>query len=490
MKKYKLITICFLFVLVVTSCDNWLDVSPKTEIKADDNFDSEQGFKDALTGVYLVMNEESLYGKNLTFGFTDVLAQYYTGIHQSSHSYYYPSVFDYEDDTSVSMIDAIWGDMYNAIVNLNELISQLESADQSMFTGRNYQIIKGEAYGLRAFLHFDLLRLFGPSYAAGPNSDAIPYIITVTTKVTELSTVKEVLDKALSDLDVAQENLSVDPVISSNVTESTDDEDYEADRYYKFNYYAVKLLQARIYLYMEDYDDADAAAQEIINQDTFTWTPETEITTSDGDSRNYVFTEELIFTLYDGDLSDAYSDYFTGTDDGLYMYDENYEGLFELNKSGYYGDYRYTYLTEILTDVDYRFSTKLKQPTNGTGDYWDRMPVMRISEAYYIAAECALNNNELTDAIDYLTTVRVQRNLPDDLDAGLTASEIQEEIYKEYAKEFMCEGQLFYYFKRKNLDYIPVPSVSGSSLTYSYVTPDYILPMPDDEIEYGGRTDE
>ena len=35
----------------ITSCSDWLDVSPRTEIKADDNFESEQGFKDALTGV-------------------------------------------------------------------------------------------------------------------------------------------------------------------------------------------------------------------------------------------------------------------------------------------------------------------------------------------------------------------------------------------------------------------------------------------------------
>ncbi len=474
-------------VLLFSSCDNWLDVSPKTEIKAEDNYESEQGFKDALTGVYLLMNDESLYGQELTFGFMDVLAQYYTGIYQSSHSYYYPSVFDYTDDTSISIIDNIWGNMYNAIVNLNELIFQLESADQGMFTGRNYELIKGEAYGLRAFLHFDLLRLFGASYIAGATNDAIPYVATVSTSVTPLSTVQEVLDKALADLDVAQENLLIDPVISTNTTESTDDETYERDRFYKFNYYAVKLLQARIHLYMGDYTDAETAAKEIINQDTFDWTPDTEISTSDEDSRNLVFSEELIFALYKSDISDSYTDYFTSTD-GLYMNDENYEGLFELNKSGYYGDYRYTYLTEILSDLDLRFSIKLKQPTSG--DYAYRLPLMRISEAYYIAAECELENDNVNEALSYLNTVRIQRNLPDDLDATMTASELQDEIYKEYAKEFICEGQLFFYFKRLNYQYIPIPSVSGSTLSYSYVTPDYTLPMPDDEIEYGGRTDD
>ena len=49
----------------ITSCSDWLDVSPRTEIKADDNFESEQGFKDALTGVYLLMTGTNVYGLSL-----------------------------------------------------------------------------------------------------------------------------------------------------------------------------------------------------------------------------------------------------------------------------------------------------------------------------------------------------------------------------------------------------------------------------------------
>ncbi len=475
-------------VLLLTACEKWLDVSPKTEIKAEDNFADEQGFKDALTGVYLLMTDASLYGRQLTFGLSDVLAQYYTGITGSSHAYYYPSVYDYEDATSVSMIDNLWGNMYNALVNLNQIILSLEEADESMFTGRNYELIKGEAYGLRAFMHFDLLRYFGPSYAANPNAEALPYVTTVSTGVTALSTVDEVLQLALADLAVADSSLQVDPVVNSDVSGSID-ETYERDRFYKFNYYAVKLLEARIYLYQSAYEKANAAAQEIIAQETFSWTPETEITTSDADARNYVFSEELIFALYDSELSDEYTDYFTGTT-GLYMADENYEGLFELHKSGYYADYRYTYLTTLLASDNIRVSTKLKQATGSSTAYLYRLPLMRISEAYYIASECALSQNDVATAVDYLSTVRTQRNLPDDLSDTLSVAEVQTEIFKEYAKEFICEGQLYPYYKRLNSTYITIPSLSGSELVYSYVLPNYVFPLPDDEIEYGGRDEE
>ncbi len=294
------------------------------------------------------------------------------------------------------------------------------------------------------------------------------------------------LDKALADLAIAEEMLQVDPVIAANASTDLMDETYERARYYKFNYYAVEMLKARIYLYQRDYESANAAAQIILAQNTFTWTPESEITTSDDAGRNYVLAEELIFTLYDSDLSTSYSNYFTGND-GLYMNDENYEGLFELDKSGYYGDYRYTYLTELLSDADIRISSKLKQPSGSSGDYYNRLPLMRLSEAYYIAAECAKNDGDVVAAISYLNTVRIQRNLPGDLSESLSAAEVQDEIYKEYAKEFMCEGQLYYFFKRLDYPYIPIPVVSGGSLSYTYVEPNYIFPLPDDELEYGGR---
>ena len=72
MKRY-IAKIGLAVVLVsLTACNDWLDVSPKTEIKAKDNFSSEQGFKDALTGCYLTMTSSSLYGKELTFGYQDL----------------------------------------------------------------------------------------------------------------------------------------------------------------------------------------------------------------------------------------------------------------------------------------------------------------------------------------------------------------------------------------------------------------------------------
>ena len=62
-------------LLLATSCENWLDVKPKAEIKWDVMFETEQGFKDALIGCYYNLADESVYGGALNCTFIEVLAQ-------------------------------------------------------------------------------------------------------------------------------------------------------------------------------------------------------------------------------------------------------------------------------------------------------------------------------------------------------------------------------------------------------------------------------
>ncbi|MBP3567184.1 MAG: RagB/SusD family nutrient uptake outer membrane protein [Paraprevotella sp.] len=488
MNKYIRTTLIALVTIFISGCDDWLDISPKTQIKSDDNYASEQGYKDALTGVYLLMANESLYGKELTFGMTDAMAQYYTGM-RSNNTYTYDAAFDYDNTECESRINSIWSNMYTALANLNELIKHIDQSDASMFTGRNRNLIRGEAYALRAFMHFDLARLWGSSYVADKNDKCIPYMKHVTADITPLSTVEEVINLALADLEVAQTELRCDPVIATNQGMPDMDEGYEHDRTFKMNYYATKLLEARMQLYAGRYSEALSAAKEVINQNTFYWTPETEITTSDGSNRNRIFSEELVFCLYDSNLRSRYSTYFTTVENGLLMNEAGYQAVYELYNPGFSGDYRYAYQNEEL-DGNY-FNTKLMQPTSGNTQFMFRIPLMRLSEAYYIAAECELElNQDIPTCIGYLNTVRSHRNLTDGIQTTISKTEARDEILKEYRKEFMCEGQLYYYYKRLNFTAIPIVTAVGNTVTTNYVEPNYIFPLPDDEIEYGGRNDE
>lgn len=69
MKKVRDIFCVLLLLCTTMSCENWLDVDPKTEIKSELMFQSVSGFKDALMGVYLTLRDPELYGKEATWGF-------------------------------------------------------------------------------------------------------------------------------------------------------------------------------------------------------------------------------------------------------------------------------------------------------------------------------------------------------------------------------------------------------------------------------------
>ena len=76
MKNLLLSAICIVS-LFLSSCQNWIDVNPKTDIEAEEFFTSEDGFKSALTGLYSMMVLEKSYGRQMTFDFVEKLVQRY-----------------------------------------------------------------------------------------------------------------------------------------------------------------------------------------------------------------------------------------------------------------------------------------------------------------------------------------------------------------------------------------------------------------------------
>ena len=86
-KVLNKITVLLLLV-VLTACNDWLNISPKTDMKAEELFSTEAGFRDALVGVYALMCRDISYGKDLSYGYIDVLAQYYSSPRKKTSSGY------------------------------------------------------------------------------------------------------------------------------------------------------------------------------------------------------------------------------------------------------------------------------------------------------------------------------------------------------------------------------------------------------------------
>ena len=119
-------------------CQDWLNVQPKTSVQEEDIFSTEFGFKDVLTGFYIDMGSQDLYGKNLTYGFADFLAKRYDNTVVASELYNYQG--EYKNTK-----DAIWKKGYNIIANINNLLHFAEVNRGVLKHEHYYEIIKGEA---------------------------------------------------------------------------------------------------------------------------------------------------------------------------------------------------------------------------------------------------------------------------------------------------------------------------------------------------------
>ena len=247
------------------------------------------------------------------------------------------------------------------------------------------------------------------------------------------------------------------------------------------NYWAVKGLQARIYLYRGNKPSALAAAREVINNASTLFPFVTSTEASRTSSRDKLYANELLFSLTTNKMNDYVTAYFkTSSVNGtplLYTTSANMTALYETGSGGS-SDYRFNYLFTLYPSG--YSTTKYHQDdiVQSTAFEYLRglIPIIRFSEMYYIAAECSSTPSE---GVGFLNTVRANRGLAA-LPTSLSATALETEILKEYKKETYSEGQLFYYFKRKN-----AARVDGSTVNMTDAT--WVFPLPETEVEFGQR---
>lgn len=118
------------------------------------------------------------------------------------------------------------------------------------------------------------------------------------------------------------------------------------------------------------------------------------------------------------------------------------------------------------------------------GKYGDPVvPMLKISEMYLILAECNLNGIETREnALSLLNTIKQKRG-----EAALPATATTQTLWNELTHEYVCdfrgEGQLFYYYKRRNLRAVDDGNYNGN--TVSVPASAYVLPLPDYEKQFG-----
>lgn len=480
MKKYLYkITTVFLLFVITTSCSDFLDVVPQDKILENESYGTEAGIQNIHNGIYLQLAGDDLYGKQLTLDAVEILGQQYEM--NTSHIKNKMATYAYAEAVPKATFAAIWLQSFKTVLSCNKFLENIDKYAGVISTEKANEL-KGEATAVRAMLHFDMLRLYGPIYKVSPANPSIPYYDAVVTSNNPLLPANEVVNKIIVDLDNALILLQNDPILTSGKYNGSGAFDgnpyYSVNRGQRMNYLAVKCLKARVLLYAGNKEGAAAVAKEVIaftkTTSFFPWTPFLEAVNTFNPDRT--FSSENFFSLSTFKLYEKQKELFDANLSIVSIYPPllgRINAVFESNEN----DYRNLPSWKVPVSGGKTGKTFLKYDDvpDKTKVFRFQIPMFKLSEMYLIAAETSVVP---TDGIDYLNTLRFNRGL-----SNLSATaNVTTEVTKEYKKEFIGEGQLFFYYKRTNATAIPNGSATSGNITMGKAQ--YVVPLPDSEVNF------
>lgn len=472
----RLLAVCMTVAFV--SCDSFLDIRPEGQLPESELLKDAQGFENALYGVYGSMRSESLYGKALSHEMIEVLAQYF----DTFGNEYVDNLktYNYRHSLLETALYNVWKEMYANISYLNNILISLDNMEESSM--RYYDVYRGEALGLRAFLHFELLRLYTERITQNAGATGIPYSTKFELSPSEFSSAQKVYELIIADLEEA-ENLLKGDLQYFTFPKQNPEDNFLRDRETHFNLYAVQATLARVYLTMGDHENAAKYAEGVINSQKFDLMDKSDI--ANGAMKGILFPKETIFGLY----APAYfgvvqARFLLETSFFSYNLRRDMRSIYEFEQKGH--DYRWEGFFRMPTTTAgaIRF-TKLVDPFQVNATEFLRpdeaivgINMIRLPEMYYIAAEALMNTNPVK-AADYFDIVLESRGL-----MALKSRQPQEEltierITAERYKEFIGEGQTFLNMKRLNLN---IKTTDNATVNASNTI--YVWPIPYDELEY------
>lgn len=475
MKTFKHILVALACGITFTACDDFLDITPEGQIKGDELMRSPEGIEDALYGAYSQMRTSSLYGQELSFSNIEILAHNLsckgntTLTALSNHEY---------DNTNVkSMFEALWTAMYKNISNVNSILSADLVANAKEYP---YTIYKGEALGLRAFMHFDLVRLYAEQITENPSADGIPYATEFSLNTPDFESLAENYKHILADLHAAEQLLA-------DEAKYVDDRLFLTDRQIHCNLYAVQALLARVYLTMGDKENATFYAKKVIEESPYELNVKTDI---NGDVAGILSEKETLFGIY---FAEFYSYVYNKLQATTSYYALNPRGDVEniYNQQAEGLDYRTAaYFTSIdLGGTPTLRLSKLTDPyelqnigSSRPEELIQGINLIRMPEMYYIMAESLLESNP-DSATWYFDQVLESRGLTPLTERTTPQALTQELINLERFKEYFGEGQTFFNLKRQNLPINGWDVATGTEKTIPASTKVYVVPIPDSEYE-------
>lgn len=456
-------------LIIMFSCSNYLDVSPRKEVEREELFKTEHGFEEALAGVYITLKSASLYGYDMTLSSLEHLVSNWAVKQGTTNEAL--NLFQYNHAGVEAKFKSIYAKAYYAIAQVNCILEYIDAKNnEGVFTTPGfYELVKGECLAIRAFCHFDLLRLFGPVPTQTDQSKILTYMTALTKDPVFPIDFESFKLNLFEDVNASIELLSNDPIVSETVLDLRKSGWF---RDVKFNYYAALALKSRMHLWFGEKQDAYSIAKQLIDATDAENEKKFPLGTSASmDAGDFPLSCENLLGLYVHNLPKINSDKLSLKGE-LTQVNKEYvvNHLYEGSES----DIRPSYLwkDEVKQLAVGALLLKYENEINESQKDLKVIPLIRISEMYFIAIECADDENTANELWkEYLAA----RNLPvADLPVGQLEKQLL--IVKEYRKEFFAEGQAFFTYKRLNFDSSQILWIPTS------VAVNYLIPLPKTEI--------
>jgi len=277
-----------------------------------------------------------------------------------------------------------WNNLYNLIYQSNSIIEGVQGSS-SLSLGIRNQLL-GEAKFMRAFMHFELLNLYGD----------VPLITTTDVRINSIAFRKPadiVYQQIIADLKDAQ-------ILLKDAYESVDRA--------RVNKNAATALLARIYLYQKDYGNAEIQSTELINNSAL-YKLETLNNTFLKSSR------ETIFQIANTNGYTMIARTFipgSGASKVNYFYTSSFKNTIES------GDQRKINWMNVISigGIQYLYPYKYKKLSSTASLQPEYLVVFRLAEQYLIRAEARAQmatDLKLKEAREDLNVIRKRAGLQD-----------------------------------------------------------------------------
>lgn len=463
MKRFKIISIIgLLFLVVFTSCEDFLYQEPRLSQTNELTLSSLDGLQKSVAGAYSQLYSTNWYGRNFV-----VTADLKGGNAKLSPISSGRFTSEYLWSNSETATSFLWQSAYITIARVNNVLNAFDNIELTAEDEALANDLKGECYFLRGLAYHDLVRMYSQQYSSGSANPGVPVVLVTEIGTPARNTVGEVYEQIISDLKSAEE------LLGAAATRSGTDAKAYASKY------AAEALLARVYLYMEDWQNAADYASKVINSGAYGMYSAAEYTTegNGGIWGAEVGGSETIFEVYGSEGNSTHG---------------NWNVISYIMSPDGYGDVGASKdIINMFEDGDVRANLfintadfpndfwSLKYPGKGGNLREDNISVLRLSEMYLTRAEAISEGASVSgvSAVDDINMIRTNRGL------AAISSVNTTDVLDERRRELCFEGHQLFDLARTKRSLTRVDYDGAENQDIAFPNYKWAMPIPKDELD-------